>query len=198
MLPPATDLSVPRRSGLLALTDGVRALFPLIGVSATVTKLGWKQYEQILTQGPGGANRVSFMPGKKPGGGGSAMGYLSRADQPTVDGQQVIATWHRIATVSVWACDTSDISNEELQEAAFTNLLESTIFAMHAAVDPVSEKAVGRGALTWNNAAVVATKPPTNLAFGLEALIEFEHLEPLFAPTGAQSTPQLYVQRVPQ
>lgn len=189
-----------RKPGLIALSDGVRALLPALGVTAAVTVTGWAQRQRQDNQGPGGGNRVSFMPGRDPSGGSGAAGGLSTAPEqfPTVAGGQCIAVLGLICTVSIWAADASSgaaIVDEEAQFRAWMDLFQATVFAMHAAVDPDTGEAVGNAALDFGS--MRFTKPPTNVAFGLESLLEFTQFAPILAPKIAKAYPQVALIKEP-
>jgi len=186
--------------GLIALVNGMRAYLTAVGCTANVTVLGWKQRIQHLNQGPGQANRIALYPGLEPSGSSGAAGDLSRDHRPTVTqyvaGQAVraLVTWSKHVTMSVWAVDTSDTYDEEKQLIALENLIELAVQSVHNAVDPDTGIAVGAGMITWG--AVRYTKPPTEMAFGLEALIEFQQRSPLFDQVVGLATPQASVGKV--
>lgn len=167
-------------SGIVALSDGVRAYFAqpylvtyfqTLGVSLPVVgTCGWKQREQILNvaSGPPGQvnRRVLFMPGTEGGDEGATTQPRRTSGNP-----RTLLTWNRIVTASIWAVDTSDGANEEAQIAAADNLFEMTVQALQqfAAADFVVDGAVRRD-----------PKTSKNLPFGREVLFQFIHREPLF------------------
>ena len=189
-----------RKPGLIALSDGVRALLPKLGINATVTVLGWKQREQQINQGPGGANRVSFMPGKEPSGTSGAGGTLAESKDffPTRSDAQSITSNGMICTVSIWAADSSSAGaawSDERQFWAWSDLFQATVFAMHSAVDPDTGIAAGLSSLEFG--AYRFTKPPTDRAFGLESLLEFTQYGPILAPKITQAFPQVAIIQEP-
>jgi hypothetical protein len=192
------------RSGLIALSDGVRAQFASLGVTATVTPVGWKYRTFVINQGPGGANRVCFMPGKidpsspnppkvldagvfEPPRFGNAGAGLGNANP------RRLVSWRRVVSVCVWAVDTTDTSNDELQFAALENLWEQTYAAMHNAVDPVSGVNVGLADVDFTDC--VITRPPVEMAFGLELVAYFEHKGPLYDNAIATAFPSPLIVR---
>ena len=186
--PPAFEPQF-RKAGLIALSDGVRAILPARGITALVTVTGWRSRDS-QTQGPGGANRISFMPGAEPGATSSDGGTVSYDEAPTRD-DQVIATIGLLATVSVWAASAATIGaayDEQAQLQAWSDLFQATIWAMHNAVDPDSGEPVGGGALQFGK--FKFSRGPTNAAFGLESLLQFTHYGPILAPTIATARPQ--------
>jgi hypothetical protein len=179
------------RSGLIALSDGVRAQFDTLGVPAVVTPVGWKYRSFVVNQGPGGAARVSFMPGKIDPSSPAPpkVADAGTFEQPTFTSNggrfnglnanpRRLIDWRRIVSLSVWAVDTTDTSNDELQFAALENLVEATYAAMHNAVDPVTGVNVGLADINITQA--VYTRPPVEGAFGMELVAYFEHLGPLY------------------
>lgn len=178
------------RSGLIALSDAVRAYLPTIGVTTTVTPVGWRYRTFNVNQGPGGANRVSFIPGK--------IDPTSPAPPKVVDGgtfyqpkfgnagkplgananPRRLLSWERIVSLSVWAVDTTDTSNDELQLAALENLVEATFQAMHNGIDPVSGLNVGLADIEMQDSLIVA--PPVEQSFGREFILYFLHKGPMY------------------
>lgn len=194
------------RSGLIALSDGVRAQFAQQGVQAVVTPVGWKYRSFQANQGPGGAQRVSFIPGK--------IDPTSPAPPKVIDGgtfdaarfgnagaglgganPRRLITWRRLCSISVWAVDLTDVGNDEIQFAAVENLWESTYAAMHNAVDPVSGINVGLADIELGQCTI--TRPPVEQAFGLEIVVYFEHKGPLFDNVIPQVFPAPAVLRSP-
>jgi hypothetical protein len=184
-------------SGILLLAGGVRTWFGLVGgtvdfgngagpvpvpnvvkllagyglVPPTVGATGWKQREQILNQGGGGANRVLFLPGNEQGEEG-----VFAQPRRTSGNPRSLWKWERLLTMSVWSFDPSDPDNEEVQIAASDNLLEMSIQALQwfASADYILQKA--RSGARWGDKPAMSA----NLPFGREVLIEFIHREPLF------------------
>lgn len=193
------------RSGLIALSDGVRAFFQANSVSASVPPVGWRYRSFQVNQGPGGGSRVCFIPGKidptAPGvpkvldAGQITQPRQAGASGPKVGGPGVYAGnprplrwWHKVVTVSIWGVDISDPSNDELQLAATEDLFEATIQAMHHAVDPVSGSAVGLADIEITDAQWVL--PPVEMAFGRELVLFIVQNGPLFDLPVETTTPQ--------
>ena len=185
------------RSGLVALSDGVRAFFAANGVAATVTPVGWRYRSFQVNQGPGGGSRVCFIPGKIDPTSPAAPKVVDAGtfEQPRLKtaNPRPLAQWSKVVTLSVWGVDTSDLENDELQLAATENLLESTYQAMHAAVDPVTGVNVGLADVVLRDA--VWTLPPVELGFGREFVAYFVHRGPLFDLPIATTTPQPLIVR---
>lgn len=187
------------RPALIALADGMRVYFQQNNVPAVVAPVGWRYRQFNINEGPGGGSRVCLIPGKidpsSPGvpkvieagrfgdpqlqGPGPRMGGpMSGAGNP-----RHLAAFYKIVSLSIWAVDTSDTSNDELQLAALENLLDWTYQAMHNAVDPVTGQAVGLADVELTDA--VWTLPPVDRAFGRELVAYFELHTPIFdAPVG--------------
>jgi hypothetical protein len=179
------------RSGLLALKRGVAEYFEAQSVSASV-RVGWTARNRQDNAGPGGANRVVFIPGEFDPTSGAPK--VLRAGKIDRDGEQnfvdldprlrVLAWWHEAVTCSVWAVDSDHPQDEELQIEATETLLEQTIQGIHNAVDPDTGTNVGFaniedfGEPFW-------VLPPGEMAFGRELVFGFVLYVPLFdAPTG--------------
>lgn len=174
---------VPSRnlSATVAMVHGMRAYLKAIGVDANVTACGWKERPQQINQGPGGANRIVLYPGRKPGGETAAAGELTRENRPSTTNPRALITWRKLMTMSIWAADTSNLQDEELQIAAVEQLLEWAIQAAHYAVDPATQVAVGVANLEWGS--LEYTIPPVNMRFGQEIMLEFTQKCPLFDQT---------------
>jgi hypothetical protein len=132
---------------------------PLVGTT------GWKQRQRILNQGVGQANRVLFMPGDDKGAEGDLVQPRRTNGNP-----RALWKWERIVTASIWAVDSTDTANEELQIQASSNLFQLTTQAIQwfASADYVMRR-VRRDPLVSEN-----------LPFGREILVELIHREPLF------------------
>jgi hypothetical protein len=177
--------------GLIALANGMRKYFETYGISANIATCGWNQRPQILNQGAGQANRVLLIPGKQPSGSAGAGGTLTRDSRPSTTNPRALLTWRKDVTMSVWAVDTTDTHNEELQIAAAEQLLEYAIQAAHSAVDPDTNVNVGLAAIEWGS--VRYTIPPGEMRFGNEILVEFVHKCPIFDQTLSLAYPQLAI-----
>lgn len=183
-------------SATLALANGMRAYFALNGPSnVVVTPCGWDQRPRIINQGTPGANRILLIPGKEPGGAAGAGGTLTRDSRPSTANPRALVTWRKDMTMSVWAVDTTDLHNEELQIAAVETLLELAVRAAHNAVDPNTLINVGVATIEWG--AVRYTVPPIAMSFGKEVLVEFVHKCPLFDAPVDKALPQLVLGRSP-
>lgn len=175
--------------GLIALVRGMRAYLaqPWVACTATVTALGWRQREQQLNQGMGGANRITLYPGLEPSGAYGQGGELTRENRPSTNNPHALVTWRKPVTMSVWAVDTTSTYDEEAQIAAAENLLELAVRAAHNAIDPSTNTPVGVANIEWSS--VRYTKPPVNMGFGQEILVEFLQKCPLFDRTVDLATP---------
>jgi hypothetical protein len=176
---------VANRSGLIALSDGVRAYFEANDVAASVPPLGWNQRTRWTNQGPGGGSRVIFMPGEFDGGldARPLKGGPFRKARHTHDVRE-LAWWDKLATMSVWGANPEALTDEQAQIDATEELLERAFEAVHNAVDPVSGIPVGLADIIWHDSSW--TLPPSERAFGREILVTFTHAGPLYArPTPA-------------
>lgn len=191
------------RAGLPALVRGVRAYFAAYGVTANVV-LGWNARNSQINQGPGGANRVCFIPGEFDGSTGAPKvakaGTMDRnAAQNFVSHNprmRALAWWHEPITVSCWAVDPSQPQDEESQIEATNALQEATVAAIHNATDPVTGFAVGFANIEeWG--AVGWTLPPGENAFGRELTFGLTLLSPLFDAPIQLVTPAASVVRNP-
>jgi hypothetical protein len=195
------------RSGLLGLVRGVRARFVANGIAAVVD-VGWNKRGRQTNQGPGGASRVVFMPGAMPdpsAGPQKAMraGRIDRnapQNHVTLDPHlRALAWWHEEITVSVWGVDLStpgSSADEEKQIEATEALLESTMQAIHGAVDPDTGQPAGFASIEdWGES--VWTVPPGENAFGREILFGLVLIVPLFDLPELVAYPQAGVTRNP-
>lgn len=153
-------------SSLLAIASGVRAFFKVQNPNVSVAITGWKQRAQQLNQGQPTANRVCFIPGDLQGRDGALVRGRNTGGSP-----RALLEWDRLVTMSVWAIDTTDTANDELQVAAVENLLEQAIQACHLAVGPDGVTPVGCGAIHWG--AVRWTVVNQEMASGREVLVDF-------------------------
>ncbi len=173
------NVSRPDDSPLLKLADMVREFvartpvqnyFRQIGVTPPVIgTVGWKQRQQILTQGPGGANRVLFIPGSYPKG--EDLGQLvppRRRKGPT---ERVLATWERVITASIWAVDASSpdaLRNEEKQIAVADQLHQFVVGCL---------RSVALGDFPGPGKMFRDPAQSENMGFGIEYLYQFVHYE---------------------
>jgi hypothetical protein len=194
------------RSGLIALSDGVREYFGAQGITAVVTPVGWRYRTFQVNQGPGGGSRVCFIPGRidptMPGAPkvmpAGAIRQPSTSSPPGVPragsllagvrNPRPLRNWDKIVSVSIWAVDTSDVNNDELQLAATEDLLEATVQAMHFAIDPDTKIPVGMANVVIDEAVWVL--PPVERAFGRELVLFLTQPGPLYAPAKDIATPQ--------
>lgn len=165
------------KSGLVALVAAVQSYFDAHDVTAKVV-LGWKQPTQQINQGPGGANRVVFIPSDPTGKGGKIVAPqqpgLRNFGDPADVAARALYDWERFVIVSVWAADGSDPHDEGKQIEAVEDLFESTIQAVHA---------FAKNNARWGD--VAWTTSPVEHVFGreLRAGLTFRH--PLFdSPAG--------------
>lgn len=203
--------SPPRvRSGIIALSDGVRAFFAANAIPAVVTPVGWRYRGfQMNESAPGGGSRVCFIPGKIDPTAPASPKVLDAGiiTQPTlttpgprlggvqsgVGNPRPLAAFHKILSISIWGVDTSDTSNDELQLAATEQLLDWTYAAMHNAVDPVTGKIVGMLDIELTDAQWVV--PPVDRAFGRELVLFAIAHGPIFDLPIGYTTPQAAIER---
>jgi len=172
--------------GLVALVGGVRDYFASIDCNAKVD-FGVKARYRVLNQGPGGANRVVFIPGKidptatTPKALDAGQFTQPRHDR---DNPRPLVQWHKLVSVSIWGVDSS--SKEALQDplaqyAATVDLIEKTYQALHLAVFTAPDGTklpCGLADLSMIQGVWVA--PPIEQSFGLEFLATFTQRGPLF------------------
>lgn len=174
----------------------VRAFFVEHDVTAVVTA-GFRERHKQLTQGPGRANRVVFIPGDPTSGRAGRIGPVRNpgprdvfsATDPTkrVGTVRSISDWDRLITLSVWAHDGDAPTDELAQIDAVTRLLEWT----KRAVDNARQADLVWGEATFTPPGVRAP------AFGQEVLVTLTLQHPIFdiprdvvVPTFALNTPQ--------
>lgn len=204
-------------SGFVALVSAVQAYFDAVGVDAHVSG-GWKEREQIINQGVGGANRVVFVPGridpalaapraldagkitqpriKQLSGGGDMVGGSTVGRY--VDNPRPLRGWDKIVSVSVWGVDTDHLDDEMAQIAATENLFESMIQGVHNGVysdDSGLESPTGLGDVIWDGSTWGVFAP--NAQFGRELLGFFIHKGPFYDLPYGVATPKPAVHRVP-
>jgi hypothetical protein len=179
-------MAIVLKSGLVALKNGVQSYFDKQGVTAQVS-LGWSQRTQQGNQGDGRANRVVFIPSDASG----KCGKFTSAEQPgdrsiTNDAGVVVGvvralrTWHRLVEVSVWACDTEHMTDEDAQAEATDALLEWTMRAVHRAAAPVTggNRGLGHANVEWGD--VRTSLSPVDRSFGRELIASFVYRHPIF------------------
>lgn len=165
------------RSGLKALMDGVQAYFVAHEVSATID-FGARALPRQDNQGPGGANRVVFVPFDPNSGDGGRIGqpYLAGerdimdefAPELRVAATRGIGEWERTMMVSVWAFDPTAPTSELAHALLVEDLVEWT----KRAVDYAGGSNVTWGATKWT--------VPKERFFGLEVRIGFVFSHPLY------------------
>lgn len=186
-------MSLPQyQSGLAFLYYGVQSYFSAQLYSATIW-VGIRAYFEQWNQGPGGANRVVFIPGEYHGEStyrtrpyGSLQPALNHRGQATTTPREV-GQWTRPITVSVWAPPDTDNPTDELAQNEQTELLfEWTRVAMHTVL---------AADLTWGN--VERVSPPQERGFGEAILIHVEQRGPQFYPANGIAFPLPAVTRSP-
>lgn len=170
-------MRITTRSGLFVATKYVETFLASNGVPAKVC-VGWKQRSQHINQGPGGANRVVFIP-SGPGGAGGTM-LPARFPGPrnvraTALGDPVanirsLASWERRVQVSIWGFDGSQKNDEEAQIEATEALFEWVVRAVHSAPGAFAEAKFGD--VEWTI--------PAQLSLGVEALVGLTFKQPIF------------------
>lgn len=192
------------RSGICALVRGVRAYFDRANVAATV-RLGWTERSRNDNQGPGGATRVTFIPGEFDSSPGAPKtlrgGTIDRKGAQTHGGGnprlRTLAHDHPIVTVSVWACDPTRPFDEEAQIEATETLRELTFQAIQGAVDPETGTPVGFGNIEYGGD-WSWTLPPGEASFGREITFSLVlHNVPIFDQPVLTTTAQGSVARAP-
>lgn len=194
-------------AGPVALAAAVAQFFQANGVSAKVD-FGWRARYTILNQGPGGANRVVFMPGKVPPDVGVPKsieaGELGKPQQSVGFNPRPLMQWRQIITVSIWGVagpsyqGGAGLGDEASQYAAAVDLLEATVQAVHGAVfvDPAGGQFnVGLANVVWEDLQWV--QPPNELGFGRELFVYMQHSGPLFDLPKGTATPQPAINRNP-
>lgn len=164
-----------RVPAITALAAGVRTFFEANGVTANVS-VGWKAPTKRINEGPGGANRVVFIPTDPSGRAGRFTIGTSTHHTP-----KPIATWEQNIVVAVWAVDASTsqaLADDEKQFTAVNNLLEDTMEAIRA----VAHAAAIPGEVNF-------MLEPLELAYGREARVSYVLKSELFARDYATRTP---------
>lgn len=152
------------RSGLLALRRALRQYFEVQDVEAEVL-LGmaarglWARSRVVLIHGQfDGSEAPKSMRG----------GTLGPPTKKQSFNPRELAEDNLQLTVCIFAVDREHLTDEEAQEAALENLVESTIQGLWNAIDPVSGFNVGGPAIEWGDYLLV--QPPVQLAYGRERL----------------------------
>lgn len=114
----ATVLALP------LLVERVETLFAKDGTTANVV-FGWREVAKQINQGTGRANRVVFEPGDS-----LALGDITAANQPGRN-PRPIATLGELATVYVWAVDSTAPNDELKQYTAARLLFDAVVRAIH-------------------------------------------------------------------
>lgn len=204
-------------SGFVALVGAVERYFDANGIDAKVAG-GWKQREQILNQGIGGANRVIFVPGrldptvgaprpleagkivqpriKQLSGGGDMVGGSTSGRY--VDNPRPLRGWEPIVSVSVWGVDNDHLDDELAQIAATVDLFEKMIQAVHNGVfadESGLESPVGLADVVWEGSTWGVFSP--NAQYGRELIGYFVHKGPFYDVALGVATPKPAVHRVP-
>ena len=132
--PPETEydgpVASPFQDPLLTVTDRLRVwidsdrvgvLLAQMGMSKPSIAFGFTAREQLLNQGPGGANRIVLVPGSWPDG--ANQGKLVAPRQRKGPFHRVNATWECIFTISAWGVDNTDTADEEKQRQAASSIM---------------------------------------------------------------------------
>jgi len=136
------DPFVPK-SGLIGFVNRVRAYFTARGYTADIS-VGWKKRTLFVNEGPGGANRVVFVPCEPSGGsageitGAKQVGPrdVTDSDGNLVASVRALRTWERMLFVSIWGVDASDVDDEEKQIEATDTLFEQVVQGVEHAAGP--------------------------------------------------------------
>lgn len=170
------------RSGLVYLVDQVRELVHNVDASVVV-ELGFRKRPQQLNQSPGRANRIVFIPSSPNGGAGALVAPRSPGNR--ADDSRILRTWHRELTVSIWAVDPTDRSDEAKQLEAIETLLELTM----QAVQRVAHATAEWGDPVWT--------VPAEISFGLELLVPLTFKTPIFDADAERVFPSFALTKVP-
>jgi hypothetical protein len=157
-------------TGLPFLADGIRGYFAAMGITAPVF-LGWPDRTEQINQGPGGANRVVIVPGDDSGN----AGELADPKYPGV-GQgsngaplgRPLNNWIESALLSVWAVDTKNPRDSQLQYIATRALFMQTVRAIRFTAR--ADAKLGR--LKW-------TVSPVEKSFGRELVCSLTYNSPI-------------------
>lgn len=169
-------MAIVIKDGLGELVDGVATDLASIGVTANVT-IGWREPSKQANQGPGGANRVVFIPSDPNGAGGQIVGPKLPGPRPIIDPAtpdkpvayvRALRDWERTVVVSIWAVDTSAPNDERAQYEATVALFERVMQAVQR-VTPVT---VRWGRVDWVT--------PKERQFGRELRAALTFAYPLF------------------
>jgi len=161
------------KDGLGALVDSVEANLAARGVTAIV-EIGWKEPGK-QAQGPGGANRVVFIPSGEDGSAGEIVAPKLAGMNEIKDGANVVAyvrelrDWAREVVVSVWAADTTAPENERKQYEATVALLEEVM----RSVQRFAPQRAAWGRARW-------IRPALERQFGRELRVDMVFTYPLF------------------
>jgi hypothetical protein len=151
---------------------------------------GWRAREQILNQGPGGANRILVIPGDPQSG---DAGTLVRGKLASVN-PRTLLEHDEIWTLSIWGVDNTAPVDEGKQASAAKALLELAVQAVHNAVDPDTGDPVGVANLRWGSVRWINTTS-TNLYFGRELQVRVTQKGPLFDQPYGVAYPDFAVSR---
>lgn len=173
------------RSGLVALVQAVRARLAADGVTA-VCELGWRRRDIQINQGPGGANRIIFIPGDG--------GRLSRDTRGKWNPAPLASDDMRVV-MSVWAVDPVDTYDEEKQIEATETLREIAMNAVNTAVDAALNQALGVANIIWGEWKWSAELREMN--FGREMLVNFTLKTQIWRPAYDTATPAGVINRGP-
>jgi hypothetical protein len=177
-------------SAFRALVTGVKEYFTAIE-SSTLIKVGYRERPK-QSQGPGGANRIVFLPGLPNGAGGKITPPRDVGAQLLTDplaGDAPVAqvrrllTWERQFSVSVWAADASTTTAVR-DELAQLDVVEALLEQLAQAIEQVH--GVGGPNVVWGG--VTWTVPKEN-TFGAEVLVDLAFAHPLMDAPLAVGTP---------
>lgn len=194
-------MSEIRTPHIVALYSAVKDFFAAQSWNASIA-FGRKARDLIINQGPGGANRVVFIPGaldpNQTAPSSVDAGEFTEPRGPGGTNPRRLYWWHQPATLSIWAVDTSDLTDDAKQHAALVTLIEQTMIAIRRAVytDVNGNKLnVGLADVRPQNAQYRA--PPVNLRFGDEFFCHLDLNGPILDLTIDTTTPQPAINRDP-
>lgn len=168
------------KSGLLYLSQQVRAYFQAHDVPAVVAKVGLTYRTFELNQAPGGGSRVVFIPGEFNGEDDPKTAPFGELNEPlnhsSVVNPRELWEWKKHFTISIWgAPEITAPSDEELQYERTEDLFEWTMRGIQNALGGQADMPPG--------AKVYIRRPPGESGFGTEFLVVTGHDGPLYDVT---------------
>jgi hypothetical protein len=191
---------VGNRDAIVALRDATAAYFVANDVPAVVARVGLKYRTFQVNQGPGGGSRVVFIPGEFDGSLDPKPMKLSELAMPrknvtdTGNPRELFKRTLNV-TLSIWAVDTSKLSDEEAQWCATSDLAELTIQGARNGQDPESGKYPGLANLLPY--AEILNRTAIENTFGFELLLQCRLGSVYLDQPSDTTTPQPAIARDP-